>query len=566
MDNTIKSKHPLESEPGVRVIAPGNVRYDVRDVAPGDAHSDTRGDARDDERSRARGEEARASRPRVGIVTLGCDKNTVDNEYLAALIEGAGCEVVLADDGVALDAAVVTTCGFIDSAREQSMQAIADLALAKRTSGSPARLYVAGCLSQVKGEEILAKFPEIDGLVGVGQMKRLAETIGASAGVAATARAKAKAEPRAGTEANKNENGAGVSGEASDGQSARTLSGAMPSAAEPLGAQSIASKIDVAPEPTVDIYTHMKRRPLESGPHAFLKISDGCNHGCSFCFIPTMKGRLRSVEPEILLAEARDLLDRGVKEINLVAQDLSDYGRDRWKDYRLPRLLRDLCALPGDFWIRCLYYYPGGVTDEFLEVMATEEKIVPYLEMPLQHLDPQVLRRMKRPFHEVNTFDLVKRIRAAVPGVTLRTTFIVGFPGETQANFQNLLRGMQELEFDRLGAFRYSVEAATPSGSMSDQVPDKTKAQRWRMVMARQAKISEKRNKKRKGKTERVLIERYDEASGCYVGRSAKDAPNVDANVFVTAAAGIREGEFVDVRITQTEVYDVGARPIEAES
>jgi len=273
-----------------------------------------------------------------------------------------------------------------------------------------------------------------------------------------------------------------------------------------------------------------------------------------------MKGRLRSVEPEILLAEARDLLDRGVKEINLVAQDLSDYGRDRWKDYRLPQLLRDLCALPGDFWVRCLYYYPGNVTDEFLDVMATEEKIVPYLEMPLQHLDPEVLRRMRRPFHEVNTFDLVKRIRAAVPGIALRTTFIVGFPGETQANFQNLLRGMQKLEFDRLGAFQYSFESATPSGFMDDQVNEKTKAQRWRMVMARQAKISEKKNKKRKKKMERVLIEGFDEESGCYVGRSAFDAPKVDACVFVAPEEGVQEGEFVDIRVTQTEVYDIGGR------
>ena len=309
---------------------------------------------------------------RVGIVTLGCDKNTVDNEYLAGLLEQAGCELVVAGGtGVALDAAVVTTCGFIDAARAQSVDAIVQLAERKRATGNPRRLFVSGCLAQRYAEELLKEIPEIDGLVGVGQFKQLAELI--------------------------------LKADAAEAE--RDLHTAVPQ---------------------VDIYQHLRRRRLDKRPYAFLKISDGCNHGCTFCSIPIMKGKLRSVPHEILLEEARELLAQGVREINLVAQDLSAYGLDHWQDYRLPNLLRDLAALEGDFWIRCLYHYPNNLNAELLELLAGEPKIVPYLDMPLQHLDPNVLKMMRRPFHTVNTSDLVRRLRAAVPGLTLRTTMIVG--------------------------------------------------------------------------------------------------------------------------------------------
>lgn len=453
------------------------------------------------------------ARPRVGIVTLGCDKNTVDNEYLAGMIEGAGCEVVVADDGLPLDAAVVTTCGFIASAKEQSIDAIVELAERKKATGSPRRLYVAGCLSQRYGDEMMQEIPEIDGLVGVGQMKQLAGMI------AEGSREEAELEGRT---------------------------------------------IDVAPVPTVDIYEHLKRRPLENAPHAFLKVSDGCNHTCSFCAIPSMKGKLRSVEPEILLAEAREMLARGVKEINLVAQDLSDYGRDRWRDYRLPELIRDLCALEGDFWVRCLYYYPGNVTDRFLEVMATEPKVVPYLEMPLQHLHPDTLRRMKRPFYSVNTFEAIERIRAAVPGIAIRSTCIVGFPGESQEEFQYLIDGLGKIAFDRLGAFQYSPEEGTPAETMDAQTAEKTKAQRYRMVMSRQAKISERAMKARKGRTERVLVERRDDESGLWIARSHYDAPNIDGNVMIEDDPSLNAGEFATVKITKTGTYDVRGKVVPA--
>jgi ribosomal protein S12 methylthiotransferase len=449
---------------------------------------------------------------RIGIVTLGCDKNTVDNEYLAGLLDEAGCEVLSIDSSAPppdLDAAVVTTCGFIDRAKAQSVESIVELAEAKRIGGNPRRLFVAGCLSQRNGEELSREIPEIDGLVGVGQWTRLAEMI--------------------------------------------------------LNADDRARRwMELAATPTVDIYRLMRRKPLEKTPHAFLKISDGCNHTCTFCSIPSMKGKLRSVPKEIVLDEARALLDRGVREINLVAQDLSMYGMDRWEDYRLPDLIRDLAALPGDFWIRCLYYYPGLVTDAFLDVLAGEPKVVKYLDMPLQHLDPGVLRRMRRPFHEVKTFRLIDRMRERVPGLTLRTTMIVGFPDETEAEHAAMVDGIEQLRFERLGAFPYSEEDGTPAGTMQGQVPKKERERRWHAVMRAQQTIAEAHGRRRVGRRERVLIEGHDPERGVWFGRGAGEAPEIDGKVFVEAEAPPTVGEFVEVEITGATTYDVRARPVVA--
>ena len=449
---------------------------------------------------------------RVGIVTLGCDKNTVDNEYLAGMLEEAGCELVVdgeANGGGALDAVVVTTCGFIDRAKRQSIETILELAERKRSRGDPRRLFVAGCLSQRYGEDLIKEVPEIDGMVGVGQFRRLTELI--------------------------------LEADRRDGH-----------------------RSDLAESPQVDIYRLMRRRRLEKTPHAFLKVSDGCNHTCTFCSIPIMKGKLRSVPREILLAEAERLLADGVKEINLVAQDLSMYGMDRWPDVRLPDLLRDLCALPGDFWVRCLYYYPGLVTDEFLEVMATEPKIVPYLDMPLQHLHPDVLRRMKRPFHSVKTFELIDRLRAAVPGLTLRTTMIVGFPGETRAEHEFMLDAMRRLRFDRLGAFEYSDEEDTAAAAMDNRVTRRVRRRRWHAVMQTQAPIAAELNRQRIGERTRVLIEGRDPHNGRWIARGPAEAPEIDGKVFIDSDQAPPVGEFKDVEVTGAETYDLYAKPVGA--
>jgi ribosomal protein S12 methylthiotransferase len=442
---------------------------------------------------------------RVGLVTLGCDKNTVDNEYLAGLLEGAGCDVVfLSDvaDGGALDAAVVTTCGFIGDAKKQSVESLVALAERKKEAGSPKRLFVAGCLAQRYAEDLLEEIPEIDGLVGVGQFHKLTSMI--------------------------------LAGSPGRRQNAKAV-------------------------PAVEIEQFMRRKRSDDTAHAFLKVSDGCNHTCTFCSIPLMKGRHRSVRPPILLEEARALLDQGVKELVLVAQDLSDYGKDFGRGYRLPDLLKDLAALDGDFWIRCMYLYPVGVTDAFIEMMATEPKVVPYIDMPLQHLDPEMLRRMRRPSREANTVEVIARLRAAVPDVAIRTTMIVGFPGETRQAHLTMLDGMKALQFTWLGAFQYSPEEGTPAEAMAGQVAKATKQRRWDAVMATQALLTESWTRARVGTRTRVLIERFDESRGCWMGRSVYEAPEVDGAIYVGGDATLAPGTFVDAEIVEAEVYDVHA-------
>lgn len=451
---------------------------------------------------------AATRRMRVGIVTLGCDKNTVDNEYLAGMLEMGGCELVVAGrelERAQLDAAVVTTCGFIESAKAQSIEAIVELAERKRASGSPRRLFVAGCLAQRYSDDLMKEIPEIDGMVGVGQYTRLAGMI--------------------------------------------------------LDADAKERALDVAAMPQVDIYKLMRRRRLEATPHAFLKVSDGCNHTCTFCSIPAMKGKLRSVPLEILMDEARGLIDQGVREINLVAQDLSMYGMDRWSDVRLPELLRGLSALEGDFWIRCLYYYPGLVSDTFLDALADTPKVVPYVDMPLQHLHPETLRRMRRPFADVKTFKLIEKMRARVPNLVLRSTMIVGFPGETDEEHQYVLDGLKEIQFDRLGAFKYSIEDGTPAAEREDQIDDELKEQRWHAVMSTQAPIAYKKNVARVGEVTRVLIESYDPHEKHYVARSHAEAPEIDGKVFVKAKGELEIGSFVEVTVKHAGNYDVTAHP-----
>lgn len=450
----------------------------------------------------------------VGLVTLGCDKNTVDNEYLAGLLEDAGCEVVALNDPEAaerIDAAVVLTCGFICDAQEQSVAALLELAEGKRARGKPARLFVAGCLAQRYAEDLLKEIPEIDGIVGVGQFELLAEMV----------------------------------------------------------AGHYAGRCNaVNPAPCVDIKRFMRRRRLDNKPYAFLKIADGCNHACSFCAIPSMKGRLRSVAPDILLKEAKNLLQQGVRELNLVAQDISVYGTDLGGNYGLPALLRALCAIEGDFWIRCLYCYPGainrtlpgGAADALIEVMAAETKIVPYLDIPLQHLDRDLLERMNRPSANLDTAALVDRLRRSIPDLTLRTTMLVGFPGETPAAHRRMLEGMRALRFERLGAFEYSREEGTPAAEAPRQVGKATREKRRHAVMALQAEITAENNAARIGGIERVLIEDYDANRRQWIARSAADAPEVDGCVYLANRGALRPGKFVMAEITGAGVYDVTAK------
>ena len=439
----------------------------------------------------------------IGLITLGCDKNTVDNEYVAGLFEARGCGVVFEPmpGTAALDAVVILTCGFIADAKRQSVETLVAWAEHKARTGGP-RLYASGCLAQRHAAELLEAIPEIDGIAGVGQFGKLVELV--------------------------------LSGE---------------------GRRNVTRRA-----PVVEIDAPMPRRRADARPWSFLKIADGCNHGCTFCSIPLMKGPLRSVPQEILLGEAAELVNGGVKEITLVAQDISVYGRDRKDAYGLPDLLRDLCAIRGDFWVRCMYCYPGGITGELLEVMASERKVAPYLDVPLQHVDSGVLERMRRPFANVNPRRLVDRLRDAVPGIAIRTTMIVGFPGETPAEHRRMIDGIRELRFDWLGAFPYSREPDTAAASAPRQVGKAVRQKRWEAVMAAQAEVSEEISQGRIGGVERVLVEGYDENRKSWVGRSGREAPEVDGLVLLESGKKLRVGEFVKVKITGADVYDVAGR------
>jgi ribosomal protein S12 methylthiotransferase len=446
---------------------------------------------------------------RIAIVTLGCDKNTVDSEYLAGLLEQQGLEVAPASLNPAptdlFDAVLINTCGFIDSAKEQSINTILAWIERKRelaAEGHAMRVFVGGCLTQRYRDELARELPEVDGFVGVGDFERLAQLV---------------AHGQVGGHVN--------------------LVRELPET--------------VVRRPTPRKVLGMPR------PYAYLKIADGCNHNCTFCAIPSFKGRLRSVPREVVLEEARRLLARGARELCLVAQDTSDYGKDLYGgDYGIADLLYDLAALPGDFWLRLHYFYPGGITDAFLEAFASSPKIARYIDMPLQHLHPEILRRMKRPHVSVNIERTLQRLRERVPGVAIRTTFIVGFPTEQREHFEYLLRGIEQFRFERLGAFEYSCEEGTPAAELTPQVPRATRRRRFDRLMRTQALISEALNREKIGQTLKVLVEAQLE-DNVYVGRTAHDAPEVDGAVVIETRESLVPGQFADVRITDANTYDL---------
>ena len=312
----------------------------------------------------------------------------------------------------------------------------------------------------------------------------------------------------------------------------------------------------------------LPRKRLDASPAAYLKIADGCDHACSFCAIPAMKGPYASVPREILLDEARGLLESGVRELNLIAQDLAPYGSDLYPDYALPDLLRDLCRLPGDYWVRLLYLYPAALTPRFLEVLAGEDKICKYVDLPLQHLDPAILKAMRRPSGDSDAARRIAQLRRAVPEIAIRTTMIVGFPDETKKAFQNLLKGVQEIGFDRLGAFTFSPEEDTPAAELPNQVPEKTAARRHDRLMRTQAEVSLRLQRKQVGRTLRVLVETVGGDTLEVRGRSQREAPEIDGEIIFQADGAVdsetlkrlRPGDFVEAEIVGADVYDLYAR------
>jgi ribosomal protein S12 methylthiotransferase len=438
-----------------------------------------------------------AKAPTVRLITLGCAKNEVDSEEIAGVLQRAGYQ--LDAHTRTPDVIIINTCGFIEPAKQESLQVIRD-ALREKRAGNTQKVIVVGCLVQRMGDALRQLLPEVDAFVGVGQMARFAEIVNATR------------------------------------QSHQPL-----------------TEIQPPHHRWAEVTTRLRSRTPWS---AYLKISEGCDHQCTFCTIPSFRGRHVSKPIERVLEEAHWLAQNGAKEINLIAQDTTQYGYDLYRRFMLPTLLRELAQVEGIRWIRLHYAYPSRVSDALIEAMASLPQVVPYLDVPLQHVNRSILRAMRRPGDGAAYLRLIQRLRDAMPAIAIRTTFIVGFPGETEAAFQELLDFLQQAQLDRVGAFLYSRERGTPAAEMPHQVPFRVKRERYDHLMRAQQPISLARNREWVGKEMTVLIEGYSEDGRYAIGRSHRDAPEVDGLVYVRQC-NTPPGEFVAVQIEQADVYDL---------
>jgi len=437
------------------------------------------------------------NRPRVALISLGCAKNQVDAETVLGQLESAGYPIVT--DLAKAQIILVNTCGFIREAKEESIQAILDAAVYKQT-GACRYLVALGCLSQRYGAALMEDIPELDAAFGVGQVPRIAELIGAlTAG------------------------------------HGRMLD------------------IDGRDDPIAEY----ERRILSTSPgSAYLKIGEGCSNCCSYCAIPLIRGPFRSRDMDDILREARDLVNQGVCEINLIAQDITRYGIDRGEDGQIVPLIQKIAGITDLRWLRLLYAHPKRLDDRFIDVMADTERVLPYLDLPVQHADPDILRRMDRHTDPDALLKQIEKMRKRIPGIVLRTSLIVGFPGETESAFQRLLDFMDAAAFDRAGVFLYSQEEDTPAASYPDQVVEDVKQRRYHEAMLRQQRITRKSANRRVGTECDVLIEGRQDA-GTYWGRSYAEAPDVDGKVYVFSDTDLKPGDFARIRITQAYEHDV---------
>ncbi|HZE68762.1 MAG TPA: 30S ribosomal protein S12 methylthiotransferase RimO [Pyrinomonadaceae bacterium] len=448
---------------------------------------------------------------KVGFISLGCPKNLVDSEVMMGQLKANGYQITA--DASDADMVVVNTCGFIESAKNESVEAILEAARLK-TEGSATRLIVAGCLVERYRDELKAELPEVDAFIGTNQIMDILKVC----------------DPKV------------------DSRSLPVV---------PLGNQS-----------ATYLYDESTPRVLATPSHyAFVKIAEGCDRPCAFCFIPQMRGHFRSRRFGSIIAEAHQLAEEGVKEIILVAQDSSRYGEDLGKTDALARLLRELSHVEEIDWVRVMYTYPTHISDEFLSVIAEEPKAVKYLDMPLQHASQKVLRLMKRGGNRASLERLIQRVRARVPDIAVRTTFITGFPGETEEDFNELLDLVRNVEFDRVGVFTYSDEEGTPAFELGEKVDPKVAKHRRGILMKEQARISRRRNKKRIGETVRVLFEGDStESDLLWQGRMETQAPDIDGCVLINDAPDDFvpvPGSFVEVQITAAQEYDLVGRIVQ---
>ena len=458
---------------------------------------------------------------KIGLVSLGCPKNLVDSEVMLGLAREAGHE--LTNDAAGADVLVVNTCAFIDSAKQESIDTILEMAEHKKT-GACQRLIVTGCLAERYREELKSEIPEIDAVLGTGEVPDIV----------------------------------------------RALSGASGASAPLRFYRSQDSGLDTvhAARRTVPTYIYDAETPrLLATPrhYAYIKVAEGCDYKCAFCIIPTLRGAYRSRPAESIVREARSLAERGVKELLLISQDTTFYGVDRHERGALGRLLRALNAIDGLEWIRLLYLYPTTIDDDTLAAMAECEKVCKYIDLPLQHASNPVLKRMKRPGTRQKYDELLARIRARVPGVALRTTLIVGFPGETEADVEQLCGFVGDHQFDHLGVFTYSHEEGTSAYALTDDVPRRAKTARRSRVMTLQKRAVRARNRQRIGQRARVIIDGPSSDHELVLkARLSTQAPEIDASVFLTDCdpSLFHAGDFADVEIVASRHYDLVARPV----
>ncbi|MBR6506325.1 MAG: 30S ribosomal protein S12 methylthiotransferase RimO [Clostridia bacterium] len=438
---------------------------------------------------------------KVGFVSLGCPKNLVNTENMLAILAQNGFEIVAED--VEADVIVINTCAFIESAKKEAIDNILDVAWLKENHTLKG-IVVTGCLPERYREEILNEMPEVDCILGTGSFGNICEAVKAA------------------------------------------YEGKKYSSFEDKNTSNIGGeRVITTPE-----------------YFAYLQIAEGCDNHCTYCVIPSIRGRFRSRPMSDILEEARNLAELGVKELCLIAQDTTRYGEDLYGVYSLDSLIHEISEIEGIEWIRVMYCYPDRITDGLINEFATNPKLVKYIDMPIQHISTPVLKRMNRRDTEESIRSVVKKLREAVPGMYIRTTVITGFPGETDADFDKLLSFIKETRFERLGAFIYSREEGTPAYDMPDQVPEKLKRRRHDAIMREQKRIHDSINKNSVGKIIRVINEGYDQVAESYYGRSFADAPEIDGKIYYSSPRRLREGEFVDVLVNEVLDYDLTGRVV----
>ena len=448
---------------------------------------------------------------KLGLISLGCPKNLVDSEVMLGIIEKYHIEIT--NDPEAAEIIIVNTCGFIESAKQESIDTILSMA-AYKTEGCCRYLIVTGCLAQRYAQELFQDLPEVDAIVGTNVYKDIAQVIE----------------------------------RVMQGQRVLHLS---ETDFEKINLEGLQGNERNLPD---------LRKLTTPSYMAYLKIAEGCDNFCSFCAIPLIRGRYTSKPYEQIMAEARELVERGVKELIVIAQDTTRYGQDLYGKLRLAELLHDLNALPGLKWIRVLYSYPNTFTDELIEAYATLPKVCHYVDLPLQHASDRLLHAMRRRDKLSETKKLLKKLRERIPDIVIRTTFIVGFPGETEEDFAILKEFVTEQKFENAGVFQYSQEENTVAATLPEQIPEETKQERYDELMAIQAGISEDVHRSMEDRELEVVVEGYEsEEENLVAARSYREAPDIDGSIFVENAPGLNPGDFIRVRIEQGFAYEVVA-------